>query len=95
MTYRQYKTWQAWLDLQWDNPDRHDLYLMQIACEVRRVLSDKPNQIKLDHFHLRFKSPAPKKRPHTPQSIAAAKSLWLSRVGMAPDVTNGPAKEGA
>lgn len=33
-------------------PDRHDYYLMQIAYEVRKVLSRKPKSIKLEHFVL-------------------------------------------
>lgn len=33
-------------------PNRSDYYLMQIAMEVRRVLSRNPNRIKLKHFKL-------------------------------------------
>lgn len=36
MTHRQYVGWLAWLDLQWDTPNRTDHYLMALRAEVRR-----------------------------------------------------------
>ncbi|MHC4687246.1 MAG: hypothetical protein ACYTEW_23490, partial [Planctomycetota bacterium] len=52
------------MDEQWNRPSRSDQYLMQIAQEVRRVLSKDPEAIKLDHFKIRFelveKKPTPK-----------------------------------
>lgn len=52
-TYRQYIAWLEWLDRQWDIPTRIEFYLMQIAMEVRRVLSKFPNKIKLLDFMLK------------------------------------------
>lgn len=54
MTHRQYRTWQAWLDEQWGRPSRSDVYAMQTACEVRRVLSDDPNKHQIKDMVLQF-----------------------------------------
>lgn len=83
-THREYRTRSAWLDEQWNQPSRSDQYLMQIAMEVRRVLSKKPNVIQLDHFKLKFQSTEAKPTPKlsvaelTKQSIAR----WCGFVGL-------------
>ena len=56
-TERQFRTWIEWLDSQWNEPSLTDHYLMQIATEVRRVLSKNPNDIKLDDFKIEFSKP--------------------------------------
>lgn len=77
-THRQYAAWLVWLDGQWNVPDRHDSYLMQIAAEVRRVLSRKPNAIKLSDFQLTFQRQA-----EVPaKDVASMKAVWLQRVGI-------------
>jgi ribosomal protein S19E (S16A) len=35
LTFREYRTRRAWLRNQYDNPDRSDWYLMQIASEIK------------------------------------------------------------
>lgn len=81
ISYRQYSTWIAWLDQQWNKPDRSDHYMMQVAAEVRRVLSKKPQSIKLGHFLLKFEFVPP--RPTTSkQALAASKAKWFAAVGM-------------
>jgi len=37
ITHRQYRTWQAWLRLDWGRPSRSDYYAAQVAKEVRSV----------------------------------------------------------
>ena len=74
MTHREYLLRLAWIEEEWKTPQRHDYYLMQIAQEVRRVLSKKPNSIKLEHFKLGFGEQEAKPR----QDVATQKSLWLS-----------------
>lgn len=32
MTARQFRAWRAWLEMQWNLPDRGDFYAMQIAA---------------------------------------------------------------
>ena len=53
-THREYLTRLAWIEEQWNFPSRSDQYLMQVAAEVRRVLSKKPDAVKLEHFKLKF-----------------------------------------
>lgn len=39
MTYRQYATWQDWLDEQWNSPGRSDHYIMQLNATVSSMFS--------------------------------------------------------
>lgn len=49
---------------------------MQATAEVRRVLSRRPNSIKLKHFLLRFGAEA---KPQTvAEAAAASRSRWLA-----------------
>lgn len=87
MAYRQ------WYENQLNRPDRTDYYLMQIALEVKRVLSTKPGMFKLQHFELDFASkeeerkrlermtPAEKKEKRKRLS-EMAKAIWRARLGM-------------
>jgi len=54
VTNRQYLAWQGHRSEGWNLPDRTDHYLMQIACEVRRVLSKDPASITNDQFKIGF-----------------------------------------
>ena len=45
----------AWIAMQNNTPGPQEYYLMQIAKEVRSVLSSKPQEILLDHFKIEFK----------------------------------------
>ena len=56
-THRQYLVTVAWLEEQWQHPDRSDHYLMQIACEVRRVLASQPGKIMPSDFQIKFEEP--------------------------------------
>ena len=38
-SHREYLTRLAWLDLQWNEPDRSDHYAMQIARAIRQILN--------------------------------------------------------
>lgn len=58
-----------------DTPNRSDYYLMQIAQEVKRVLSKKPGKVKLKDFLILFNKP--KKKPLTlEEKTAESKSFW-------------------
>ena len=87
MTHRQFVLWGRWLEEQWDRPSRGDYYLMQVACQVARVLAKHPDKIKLEHFQLRFSDPASDTAPsarntaaaeqHRKNQMAWSKSKWL------------------
>lgn len=70
MTHRQYLMWCVWYKRDFERPERADHYSMQIACEVRRVLSSKPQEIKMKDFLLTFNHtpPATTQGGNTPTS---------------------------
>jgi len=87
-SYRDYLTWMAWLDEQWEMPSRTDHYLMQIAMEIRREFVKQPPR--LEQFKIPFtrkervirKSPPVTqrrgKKPKKKQVTQQAKRQWLS-----------------
>lgn len=86
MSNREYNVRLAWLDRQMNEPSRSDFYLMQIAQEVRRVLSKKPETILLeDHFKIKFgrSSTEPKEltQEDKDRATAVARSRWMGLVG--------------
>jgi ribosomal protein S19E (S16A) len=81
-TERELKTWLAWLDMQWNTPERSDWYLMQVACEVKRVLMKNPQSVGVQDFRLKFKDTGA--RPaSTRQAALASKMKWMGALGMA------------
>ena len=85
ITHRQYEALSTWLSNEYNIPSRTDHYLMSVACEVRRVLSKNPNNIKPEHFILEFKQKeAESREPETvEQASAMAKAVWMARLGAA------------
>lgn len=102
MTNREYETWMAWFEEEWQHPDCTDQYLMQIACEVRRVLAKSPSSIKIQDFRLPFEKvkadqkQKPGRGPQAPMNqrdrqdakTKANISKWIGWLGMAPRVIN-------
>ena len=80
MTHRQFVVWCAWLDIEFDRPDRSDWYAMQVAAEVRRVLAKNPGNIKTDSFKLKFQVGAKTVKPTRAEAAAAAKERSLARM---------------
>lgn len=81
-TERELRVWLAWMTMQWDNPDRSDYYLMQVACEVRRVLSNNPRGIKVADFRLQFGQPAAGRPASRQQAAEWSKARWFAAVGL-------------
>lgn len=91
-THRQYRLWLAWLDQQWERPDRTDYYLMQIAAEVRKVLAKNRKQIEIEHFGIpsTFWDRLFKRKPATPPEqqkvskaqAAISKATWFAFLGV-------------
>lgn len=88
-TYRQYRVLVAWLDMEWNKPDRHDGYLMQIACEIRRMFAKHPQNVKMSHFRLKFggEEAEKKRRKNLTRQQASEESMarWFVGVGLSPD----------
>ena len=83
ISHREYLTRLAWLDEQWDKPDRTDHYLMQLCMVVRQILSKNPKAIKLEHHELKFTRKV-RKVLTKEQQAAASTSFWFGLVGMPP-----------
>lgn len=83
-THRECRTRLAWLDEQWNQPSRSDQYAMQIAMEVRRVLSKKPNAVELAHFKLKFGLREVKPVPKLSMAdlTKQSKARWCGLVGL-------------
>jgi hypothetical protein len=97
-THRQYLSWMHWLNEEWDNPSRTDLYLMQVACEVRRVLARHPNKVTMSDFKLKFVVPgnAPASKSGEEQADAAelatrrSQAKWFGALGLPLPADDGP-----
>ena len=81
MTHRQFLAWNAWLAEQWNQPDRTDHYLAQVACEVRRGNAKKPRAVKLEHLILEFKQSRKGQRVSREEAAARSKSRWIALAG--------------
>lgn len=99
MTYREFLTWGAWLDRQWNRPSRSDYYEMQTACQVARVLAKNPGNIKIEHFKLPFgeEGTREQKTQEAKAVSASAKAGWAAilsaKLGKVIDTVTGRVKE--
>lgn len=69
MTHRQFQAWHEWFGMEADVPGKTEYYLMQIAAEIHRVHSNKPEKIDINHFRLTRKE-KPKRRLMTHEERA-------------------------
>jgi hypothetical protein len=89
-TERELRLWLEWLAVQEYEapPGRQDYYLAQVAASVARVLSRRPQDIKVEHFLLKFRPGPPK--PVSPEvATAFAKAKWFAAVGFPPESVKG------
>lgn len=86
-SHREYRTRLAWIEMQWNEPDKTDHYLMQIAQRVQQVLSEQPNKITLEQQEIPFvmkkveKGKKVKGRVTTEQATKWMKAKWMAAVG--------------
>lgn len=81
-THRQYLTWLAWLEMQWNKPDRHDHYLMRVA----QVVCKQPRE--LDFYKIEFVSI--EVADEVPKSGLTSKQIWFAGLGIKmPEEYNG------
>lgn len=99
MTHREFLTWECWLDMEWSRPSRSDYYTMQVATEVRRVLSKNPNAIQIKDFHLPFGEYGKQqsKKASDAEIAQQAKASWAAilgaKLGKVIDLVTGKPKE--
>lgn len=55
MTYRQFRAWQDYLKAEWNEPDRHDHYLLRVCQVIIRANGSKETKIpELDELKIKF-----------------------------------------
>lgn len=54
VSHREHRTWIAWLDKQWNEPDRHDYYQMRTAQAIVACHVKDSKDITLDSFKVQF-----------------------------------------
>lgn len=66
-----------------DNPGTVESYLMQVALEIRKTRAKYPQQLKMEHFRLRFTQPthATESAEKQTERIVAAKKARFIRMG--------------
>lgn len=81
ISHREFQAWNLYLAEAWNSPNKTEYYLMQIALEVRRSNSRRPNKHKLEHMKLSFDTgqPKPKKKVDRNKAVVQAKSVWAAR----------------
>jgi len=84
VTHREYRLWMVWLEQDQDRTTPDQYYLMQIAQEVRRVLSRNKKSIKLRDFRIRFtrKKTKPKTQRDKDEATKLSRARWFSFLGM-------------
>jgi hypothetical protein len=89
-TERELRVWLCWLDIEEYEtpPSRTDYYLAQVAASVARVLSRRPQDIKVEHFLLKFRA-GPQKPVSPEQALAWSKAKWGMVVGLPPGALGG------
>ena len=79
ITYREFRTRVAWLEMDLNRPGKQEGYLMQIAREVRSVLAKNPASIRLDHFKnpMTFSLRRKQQRMTPEETMRRSKAAWL------------------
>ncbi len=83
-SHRQYLTWLAWLDKQWNVLDKKDYELLRIAQRVQQVLSKNRGQITLDDQKVEFKRKKPVRQLSKKEKTQRAKAGWFGWLGVKP-----------
>ena len=78
ISHREYKLWLQLFEAEWNEPNRSDHYLMQIAQEVRRG-NFKKASAKLSSYKIPFTKPTATHQSEREAYAKRAKALWMSR----------------
>lgn len=87
VTHREYLLWMQWLEIDRNRVTPDQYYLMQIAQEVRRVLSKNKSKILLKHFRIKFGRKKDKEnrqptREELNEATRKSRAGWFARVGL-------------
>lgn len=80
LTYGDYLDYRLALELELNQPSRSDLYLAQIAAEVRRTAVRTPSRVKIKDMVLKMDLPSEAKYETAEQYSQRAKNIWRARL---------------
>lgn len=63
-----------------NRPSLTDMYLMRIACEVRRSYAKHPRSVKPDHFKIQFTRQGDESPETRAKKIEASKARWMANM---------------
>ena len=84
ITSSEFVDWMVYFDEDLNRFHREDYFLAQIAQEIRRVLSKKPDKIKLDSFLLKFEYAKEKVPMSRKERMEMSKGFWFGMAGFDP-----------
>ena len=85
-SHREFKTRLAWIEEQWNRPDRTDYHLMRIAQRIQQFqqgFGKSTTAIELEDQGVKFATPGDEKekKPYDPVAATkAAKAGWFARL---------------
>lgn len=89
MTQRHFEVWEAWLDREWNKPNRSDHYLMRVMHEVKyQGVKEKPSVSLKERYGIKFEfsyGPPPVERSQDEVNTEAARmaeSVWCGYLGL-------------
>jgi len=78
MTFTEFLEWLEYIKLVHRRDSKRDMYLAQIAAEVRRGYVKHPGNVKVDHFLLGDRNKGEEKSKMSKQAWAAALGISLN-----------------
>lgn len=81
-TWRQYLTWHEYLRQQWNEPDRHDWYTMQLTSIVRSLFAQSPYQVKESKLEFDMKPPPTAEEIAEHQKLQDKINATMARAGL-------------
>lgn len=82
-SHREYLTRLAWLDLQWNEPNRSDHYAMQIVQAIRQMFNKSDVSLGSQKIPFKFQRPEEVEQDKATRDAAAArlsKTRWIGAV---------------
>ena len=86
-TSTQFVMWIEYLNQEWNVPTKLDLYLAQIATEIRRTILKDPRKPKVKDFILKFTDSNKKEQTSVSKvdaktKMERSKAFWLGALGI-------------
>ena len=83
LSYREYQSWIAFLEIELGNPSKQDAYMMQIAHEARYAFRTKRPAFNTKDYTLQF-GESKKAKVDIQQATTLSKNRWVGMVAAGP-----------